>query len=225
MRQFLFVATVFVIQSLACELAIADYTGTTSDPNVTFLSAGPDAMEGTFEISITTPGERAVVVSAPVIFPLSSSETLTINGVEFSVSAGSTQEDLISRINEFTFDTNVFAIPSVAFLDSTLLASTEFGSDGIVSVSSTGTAAGFTIFEQFDTGIDIEGAIGGILGFGEGQVLEAADIELSVSASESVYVTHSGALGTVTITRIPEPFSGVAFVSCSLIFLKRRRVV
>ena len=50
-----------------------------------------------------------MLVGNPITEPISNGETLSVNGFDIFLEAGSTRDDIINTVNDFTFQTNVFA--------------------------------------------------------------------------------------------------------------------
>lgn len=186
----------------------AGIQGTPSDSDVTFLKATTDTATGSHAISITTAGERANVSNGTAqTAALAQDETLTINGIQVTLSAGLTQSDVINRINEFTSQTGVVAEDQGG--GTTRLRTTAFGSNADISVISDVAAAadssGFGTTELTDSGVDIVGTIGGTSYTGQGRVLTAnsGNVQgLSISLADDpadAALTVSGAQGNILI--------------------------
>lgn len=190
-------------------------------PLAAFHSAvNVNAASGTpLNIDVTTQGERAVVVNgttAPTgnadgknvgvlqTASLAQDETLSINGTSISLAAGSSQADVITRINEYTDVTQVVADTDGS---RTRLRSVNFGSAARVSVRSNIAAAssstGFGTAETVDTGADIEGTIGGTAATGRGKYLTgtgtAIGVTVAAQESDDGVSTETGDAGAVTI--------------------------
>jgi flagellin len=186
----------------------AGVSGSVSDVNkMTFLRGTSDTQAGTYTVNVTTAAERATITSAAVTDPLSADETLTINGVNITLTAGMNRAAIIARINQFTNQTGVEAVNDSAN-NKIVLRTLQFGSAAKLSVVSTGTGAGFTTSIQTDTGVDIAGTIGGLTATGVGNVLTAVSggakglsvaVKTDTAASNLVGNSFSGALGTVTV--------------------------
>ncbi|MEM9412882.1 MAG: FG-GAP-like repeat-containing protein, partial [Planctomycetota bacterium] len=200
MRSLLVFGVVALVTQLCCQCSLAQtLVGTTTDPDVKFLSANSDAIEGTYSIVIDQPATKGIVVGESIISNLSASEILTINGVNVSLSAGMSPAGVVNRINEFTSATKVRALLETNFADQVTLSSVDFG--GEVTVVATGIAAGFTTTPQIAFGTDVSGRIGFNYAVGTGNVLSAAGIELCFRTVDIAGLnTGSGNLGMVTIT-------------------------
>ncbi len=185
----------------------AGINGVVSDSNVTFLRATSDTSEGTHSVEVTTAGERATVTGTAQTTTLAANETLTINGVNITLDAGSTQAQVVDRINEFTSQTGVTAEDDGG---STRLYSTQFGSAAEISVISNlaaaGDTSGFANTEATDTGVDIVVEFAGTAFTGTGNVVTAnagptkgLSVSIAADASDAT-LTSTGALGVVTVT-------------------------
>jgi flagellin len=181
----------------------AGVSGSVSDVNkMTFLRGTSDTQAGTYTVNVTTAAERATITSAAVTDPLSADETLTINGVNITLTAGMNRAAIIARINQFTNQTGVEAVNDSAN-NKIVLRTLQFGSAAKLSVVSTGTGAGFTTSIQTDTGVDIAGTIGGLTATGVGNVLTAVSggakglsvaVKTDTAASNLVGNSFSGAV-------------------------------
>ncbi|WP_437206719.1 flagellin [Planctomicrobium sp. SH664] len=186
----------------------AGVTGTVTDADVTFLKGTSDTTAGAYAVVVTTAAERANVVAGEgQTDPLASDEILTVNGVSISLSAGLTQDQVVSRINEYTAQTGVKA--DIVSGD-TRLSTTAFGSAAKISVTSNVAAAddssGFGIGLLTDNGVDIAGTVGGVTYTGVGNVLTATSGAVKglslkfatdpLDAAKSV----TGAQGNVTVS-------------------------
>jgi flagellin len=186
----------------------AGKTGSASDADITFLRAGSSTGAGTYAVNITTEAERAVGnAGTDQTAALAADETLTVNGVSISLSAGLDQAGVVSRINEYTGQTGV-----VARVDGTTtqLYTQDYGAGAAISVTSNvaaaATSSGFGTTAITDTGVDIAGTIGGTAASGSGAVLtstagsaEGISISAAVDPADPT-LTVTGAQGNVTVT-------------------------
>src|SRR5947209_8507176 len=87
------------------------FSGTSTNPNVLgVLKATSDAAVGAYQVNVTQAAQRAFVVQGtPQLQNLASAETLTLNGVNVNLAAGSTQTNVRDSINGFTSQTGVTA--------------------------------------------------------------------------------------------------------------------
>lgn len=185
----------------------AGKTGTASDADVTFLQAGSATAAGTYAVNVTTAAERAYAdAGTDQTAALAADETLTVNGVSISLSAGLDQAGVVSRINEYSGQTGV-----TARIDGTTtqLYTEDFGAGASISVVSNvaaaATSSGFGTTAINDSGVDVAGTIGGTAASGAGNVLtstagsaEGVSIRLATSATPTTSVT--GAQGNVTVS-------------------------
>lgn len=186
----------------------AAVSGTASSANVAVLNATTDTQAAAYDIAVTTAGERASVTAGTgQTGPLDADETLTINGVAVTLSAGMTQNQVVDRINEFTSQTGV-----VADIDGgdTRLYTSQFGTAASLEVASDTAAAadssGFGTTVLTASGVDIEGTIGGVAATGVGNVLTAdsgaakgLSVQIAADGSDPVE-TVDGAQGNVAVT-------------------------
>lgn len=217
--------------------SVLQSSGSTSDGSVVFLSAGSNAVPGTYAVQITQAAERAEVRGGAAIQAagISSNETLTItlNGssTDIALAAGDTISTIVSKINSGLDSAGIdaFAEDDNGVL---VIKSDEYGSQYTLSVVSDQAAAGdgstteIGTTTQTDTGIDVAGTIGGETGVGAGQVLIGPDgtdvdgIRIRVYATASSVASKNGDFGTVGYSRgiadsfinliddITDPFEG-----------------
>jgi flagellin len=188
----------------------AGVNGSTDDADVTFLRATVDSTTGTFAVAVTTAAQRAFTEAGTAqTGALAADETLTLNGVQIKVTAGMSQAQVISKINEYTGQTGVTADNGGA-ASATRLFTTQYGAAAKVTVQSdkaaAATSTGFGTTTLTDTGVDIAGTIGGVAGTGVGEVLtgvsgsgKGVSLKFALAAG-SVTTTVTGAQGNVTIT-------------------------
>lgn len=188
----------------------AGIAGTVTDQDVTYLKAGQDTQAGTYEVEITTVGERATASGTTnQTGVLAADEILTINGVSISLNQGLTRQQVEDRINEFSGQTGVVAEEDPGTADVTRLRSVDFGQDSSVSVVSnqaaSNTSSGFGTTEITDTGEDVAGTIGGNAATGVGNRLigtagGSQGVQLTIGADSADQVnTVTGVNGNVTI--------------------------
>jgi flagellin len=183
-------------------------SGTTSDPNVTFIKGTSNTYAGTYAVNVTTPATRAVVVAPSTqTTNLTAQETLTINGVRISLNAGLSPTGVRDRINQFSDETGVIADDDGS--GATRLYSEEFGDAGEITVSSdlpaSTTSTGFSNSTVTVNGTDIAGQIDGIDFVGTGNLATATSgsaqgLVLEIAASSSdLTTTATGLLGDVEV--------------------------
>ena len=182
-------------------------TGTSNDADVSVLKATKDTSAGTFAVAVTTVGERAKVAAGTgQTAALATDETLTINGVAIKLDAGSSQAQVVSRINDFSAQTGVTADISGGV---TRVSSQAFGTDAKLSIVSNVAAAvdssGFGTTSSNDTGVDVIGTINGTSFTGKGNVLTATSgsvkgLSVRLAAdSTDIAKTVTGGQGNVTV--------------------------
>jgi flagellin len=189
----------------------AGISGSANDAEVTFLKASTDTVAGTYAVAITTAGSRGTVTAGTAqANPLAAEETLTVNGVAISLSAGLSQTEVINRINEFTDQTGVVADANGAG-GATRLYTIAFGTDASIevvsNVAAAATSTGFGTTAASDTGSNIIGTIGGTSYTGKGNVLTAnsgaangISVSVAADAGANAHQTVTGAQGEVTVT-------------------------
>ncbi len=183
-------------------------SGTSNDANVSVLKATNDTKAGTYGVAITTAGERANVAAGTAqASPLAADETLTINGVAIQLQSGSSQAEVVSRINDFSDQTGVTADISGG---KTRVFSQAFGSDAKVSivsnVAAAATSSGFGTTLSNDTGVNVVGTINGDSFTGKGNVLTATSgsskglsVQFAADAADSALTVAAAAHGNVTV--------------------------
>jgi flagellin len=186
----------------------AGLSGSADDTDVTFLKATVSSPTGTFAVAITTAAERANVTAGTAQSgALAANETLTINGVSITLSAGQTRAQVQARINEFSGQTGVVAEEAAG---STRLRTNTFGLAASIAVQSNvaaaATSSGFGTTQLNDQGVDAAGTIGGFASTGTGNVLTGSSgagatgisVSLGLNAGSTI-ASVSGAQGNITV--------------------------
>jgi len=188
----------------------AGVSGLTSDTDVTFVKANGSTTAGTYAVSVSTVGERANVEAGAVQgSALAADEVVSINGVAISLSAGLTQNEVITKINTYSAQTGVVA-DNGGTGGATRLYTSAFGSSSSIEVVSNVAAAttstGLGTTALTDTGVDIQATIGGTTFVGQGNLVTATSgtakgltLQLATDGSD-VTSTVTGAQGNVTVT-------------------------
>ena len=185
--------------------------GRTTNPDVHVLRATTETVIGNYDVSITTPAERAnITAGTQQTTVLAEDELININGVDISLSAGLTQSEVIARINDFTSQTGVIADDNGAGGE-TRLYTESFGESAELAVYSNRAAAadstgiGTTRIEDF--GADIVGTIGGVDADGRGEVLVAREgdvrgltLAIAADATDAVQTITGANVSIVTVT-------------------------
>ncbi len=174
-------------------------TGTSNDSDVTFLSASENTIAGSYAVDITTQAEQAISTAGTnQTAALGAAETLTIQGVAINLTAGMTQAQVVTTINNYNASTGVTA----SVVGGALTLTTDmYGSNVDISVVSnvaaatTSTGVGTTPIT--DSGVDIAGTLGGLAATGNGKVLTGDD-GLAVEGL-SIESIATGAQGAITI--------------------------
>ncbi|MFN3191409.1 MAG: flagellin [Aureliella sp.] len=188
----------------------AGLVGTPDDADVTFLKGTSDTTAGTYAVAVTTAAARATASGTAQTGTLAADEVLTINGVSITLNAGTTQDGVVARINEFSSLTGVTAEDDPSTATVTRLRSTEFGADAEISVVSDTAAAttssGFGTTLTSANGTNIAGTINGAAASGQGNILTSTagnskGVAVRIAANASNLVeTVTGAQGNVAIT-------------------------
>ena len=179
--------------------SLGGVTATATDADVTFLSSSAATQEGTFAVDITTAAETATLAAGDAqTAVLALAETVTVNGTAITLDAGLTQDEVVSRINEFSDVTGVIAEDDPASATTTRLRTAEFGSDASITVESSlpagtaGATSGFGNTENTASGVDVAGTIGGNAATGVGRTLtgtagdsEGLALEIGVDATDA----------------------------------------
>lgn len=177
-------------------------TGISTNSDVHVLRATTDTVIGNYDVTVTTPAERAnVTATTGQTAALAADEVLNINGVDIELVAGLTQSEVIARINDFTSQTGVIADDQGAGGE-TRLYTEAFGSKAELVVYSNQANAvdstGFGTTRQEDVGVDIEGTIGGVDADGRGEVMIAREGDVRGLTLSIASDTGANAIQTVS---------------------------
>jgi flagellar hook-associated protein 2 len=196
--------------------AVLRSSGSSTDPSIVFDSAGTKTQAGTYDVTVSRAAQRADVAGSTAVSEsgITQDETLTIgvNGGSTSVSltAGDTLDDIVTKIN--------------TALGSAGLEGRAYGLDGhlhiraaaygdaytvtaISDVAASSSSSGIGTTELTDTGVDVEGTIGGEAAEGNGQYLIGADdtdmhgLIVRVYATDESVTAKGGDFGTVGYSR------------------------
>jgi flagellin len=184
-------------------------SGTPSDPNLmTFLKATGDTNEGSYVVTVSSAGTRAVITAATQTANLAQDEILSVNGVNVTLFAGMSQNEVVDRINEFTSLTG-----ARAEIDSgnTRLYSTVFGTMGEVNVISNrapaGDTSGFANTATSAQGTDVVVDVDGDTFTGQGNVVtvesglaKGLSLEIAQSTTDATSTVAAASAATVTVT-------------------------
>jgi flagellin len=188
----------------------AGFTGTADTAGISFERATNNAATGSFAVNITTAAQKANTEAGTAqTGNLAANENLTINGVDVALSAGQTQSQVVSTINQYSGQTGVTAAIDTS-TGATQLYSTQYGSAAKISVQSdtaaSATSSGFGTAATNVTGVDVAGTLGGYTATGSGNVLTgdngdgAQGISIAVGlASGSNTTSLTGAQGNVNV--------------------------
>jgi len=182
----------------------AGVKATSTDSAVTFLKGTSDTTAGTYTTTVTTAAERANVSATAQTTTLNTDETLTVNDVEITLTAGLTQNQVVDRINEFTTQTGVKAEINGT---TTRLYTEDFGSDAEISaisnVAASGSSSGIGTTALTDDGVDIVGTIGGTSFNGSGNLLTAdSGAAKGLSIQTAASATDATSTGTTVASTL-----------------------
>lgn len=187
----------------------AGINGVSSDDEVTFLNAKQTTEGGSYEINVTTAGQRGTVdAGIAQASALAADESLVVNGVAIDLNQGMSQNQVIDRINDFSAQTGVLADANGAG-GATRLYTDAFGNEAKAEVVSNKAAAadssGFGVTKSVNTGVNVEVTIGGNSYVGQGNVVTAArgaekGLTISIAEDTTLVSTVTGLQGTVDVT-------------------------
>ncbi len=189
----------------------ASVKATSTDNAVSTLKATPETTVGMYFVTVTTPAERAHVSSSAAqgSNTLGADETLTVNDVEITLTAGLTHNQVVDRINEFTTQTGVKAEIDTANGGVTRLYTEDFGIDAqitaISNVAASESSSGIGHRVLTDHGEDIVGTVGGTSFNGSGNLLTpdfgpAKGLAIQISASDDAVTTGTAVASMVFVT-------------------------
>ncbi|GAB5442011.1 MAG: B-type flagellin [Fuerstiella sp.] len=185
----------------------AGIKATSTNSAVSFLKGTSDTTAGNYSVTVTQAGERANVAGTAQTTTLATDEVLTINDVSISLTAGSSQNAVVDRINEFTAHTGVQAEVSGGV---TRLYTVDFGLNATIeavsNVAASGTSSGIGTTLLTDSGQDIIGTIGGTSYTGTGNVITAdsgaprgLSIQIAASSGDAT-TTGTAVTSTMSVT-------------------------
>jgi len=189
----------------------ASVKATSTHSAVSFLRGTFDTTVGMYFMTVTTAAERAHVsaTTAQGANTLAVDETLTVNDVEITLTAGLTQNQVVDRINEFTTQSGVNAEIDTTNGSVTRLFTDDFGKAAeifaISNVPASASSSGFGTSVLTDKGTDIVGNIGGTSFNGSGNLLTvesgaAKGLSIQVAASSDAVTTGTAVTSTLFVT-------------------------
>lgn len=196
--------------------AVLRSSGSTSDPAIMFDTASSRTQAGTYSVTVTQAAQRADVAGSTVIDAggIAQDETLTIavNGdsVDVALTVGDTLDDIVSKINTSLMANNMAG--RAYGLDGSLhIRASSYGDEYTVTaqsdVAASTTSSGIGTTQLTDTGVDVQGTIGGVAADGNGQYLVGADdtdmdgLIVRVYATDESVTAKGGDFGTVGYSR------------------------
>ncbi|MCW8955984.1 MAG: flagellar filament capping protein FliD [Gammaproteobacteria bacterium] len=164
-------------------------SGSTTNSNVTYLSAGVNAQPGNYSVyvsSVATQGDLVGDVIAEPITIDATNNTLNITVDNKPVSVTLTQKDytgaelaqeIQNRINENSTLQTAGASVSVSFdTDHLEITSSKYGSESNVTIASDHAALGLNTTSISTAGTDVVGSINGVQAEGDGQYLTGTGV-------------------------------------------------
>ncbi len=193
-------------------------SGVATDGAVSFGSVTSATKTGTYAVIVTRAPERAAVVGGAKIRDagLAQAENLTITAGSVSATIALEQGDTIATVvGKINSALSSAGVSARASNDGGRLAlrSSAYGNDATLRVVSDvadpddGTTTGIGTGEISDSGVDIEGSIGGVEAIGSGSTLTGAGgngaegLLISVLTDPATVAARRGDFGSVTVTR------------------------
>jgi flagellin len=138
--------------------------GISTNVSTITASAGAALAAGTYSVNITTAATAANMTGNAAVNTTANAELLTINGVQISIAANSSENTMIADINAVTSQTGVVAMDSNSNGSGKItLYSTAFGSGHKITVSSTAGASSATGLTAAGTtsndGVDMQASV------------------------------------------------------------------
>jgi len=194
--------------------ALLKTIGTTTDPDITFVSAGHNTQptgETPYSVHIDSLGTRASKIGNDISAGLAQDETLTINGAYVvSLQAGWTTQQVVDAINS-VMTSNGVEITAEADAGRVKLIHNYYGSRYSIEVSSTvasgtsdstGLGAATAGETAVYTGTDVKGTINGEPATGDGQMLTGNEGNENTSGLVLLVAGSStGDRGSVMLTK------------------------
>jgi flagellar hook-associated protein 2 len=188
--------------------------GSTTHSDATFVGSSDDTTGGEYTVHVDTVAEQAIAIGAAnIAASLGQDEVLTITygGTDYTVNltTAMTNTDVVSTINTAMDDSgiNVFTRVNGSNLE---FVTDNYGSGQSVSVISDvasgggGTGIGTTTIT--DTGVDVEGTLGGNAASGSGQILTGTTgstkgLKVAIATSSLSDLINGDDIGEVYFTR------------------------
>lgn len=189
----------------------AGVNATATDTDVTVLKATAETQAGSYAVVTSAVGEKANKDAGTAqTGNLAADETLTVNGIQIALKAGSSQAQVIDKINEYKDQTGVTADAGGAS-SATRLVSTQFGTaakvEVVSSVAAAATSSGFGTTVLSDAGVDVAGTINGVAATGKGNTLtstsgvsKGVSVAIGLAAGSQTATVAAAAQGTVDVT-------------------------
>jgi flagellar hook-associated protein 2 len=196
--------------------AVLRSSGSTTDPSIVFDSASTKTQAGDYAVTVTQAAHRADVSGSTVVSDagIAQDENLTIgiNGSNTTVAltTGDTLADIVTKVNTAL---EAAGMEGRAYdLDGQLhIRASAYGDEYTVTavsdVAASTTSSGIGTTQLSDTGVDVQGTIGGVAAGGNGQYLIGADdtdmdgLIVRVYATDDSVTAKGGDFGTVGYSR------------------------
>lgn len=189
-------------------------TGTTTDPDVLFVSATADTQPSgatPYDVVITAVATQASVTGNDISGGLAQAETINIDGeATVNLTAGMTTSQVVNALNQALQDAGL-EVTATAEAGAVRLTHNLYGSQRSFTVTSsvasgtpgsTGLGSATAAEPVTYAGADVAGSIGGEPATGDGQILTAdADNENTAGLMLRITATSTGSQGTVSVVK------------------------
>jgi flagellar hook-associated protein 2 len=192
--------------------------GQSTNPQVTFVSAGDNAIGGSYDVNVTALATQASSTGWNGVWPSTGGQTLNVRVgtkvVSYTTQANDTQQTVVNELNN-RFAQQGITMQASVNADGIQLNTTQYGSAAAFDVAWDGT--NYTTMK----GTDVQGTIGGVAATGSGQQLAIPwDNTTMGGLALNITSTVTGDLGTFTyapgaaqrissaMTRANDPLNG-----------------
>ncbi len=190
-------------------------SGTTSDSEVSFVSAGTNALPSStpYAVNVTQPATAATVTgssfatysTAGAPDTMSIADTATGKNASITMANGDSINTIVQRLNDAFSSQGMHLQASVTASSQVQITASDFGTTGGFDVSYTPGAGGSGVSElgiaaQSYSGIDVAGTINGAAATGRGQYLTGASGDASAGIILRYTGTTARSAGTVALS-------------------------
>jgi flagellar hook-associated protein 2 len=173
--------------------------GTSTNGNITFVSAGDRAVAGSYDVVVTQAAAQANDTGLTGSWPPASPPTVQVRvggtSVSYVVKSTDTRTDVANGLNA-AFAAAGFALQATDTGSGVQIATNQYGSTATFDLD-WGDGSGYVTH----TGLDVQGTINGVAATGSGQQLMVPFSEATLSGlALKISGTATGALGTFTYT-------------------------